>query len=123
MENNRKPEQMNKNKKKRGGSGRRLAAALILLLLIGGFFIWVSDSPGIVKLRESLTGAQSTESQDGGTDTADHEGPRSTEDGLGSAGDVAAVDPDKLPEFTGDHYVKVNGGVPALPDDVYRSSD
>ena len=122
MENSRKTDHLNKNKKEKGGSGRRLAAALILLLLIGGFFFWVSDSPGIVKLRESLTGAHSTESQDGGADTADNEGARSTEDGRGSAGDVAAVDPDKLPEFTGDHYVKVNGGVPALPDDVYEKA-
>ncbi len=122
MENSRKTDHLNKNKKEKGGSGRRLAAALILLLLIGGFFFWVSDSPGIVKLRESLTGAHSTESQDGGADTADNEGARSTEDGRGSTGDVAAVDPDKLPEFTGDHYVKVNGGVPALPDDVYEKA-
>ena len=79
----------------RSRSQRRLALALLLILLLAGVFFFLSDSPGLVRYREIL---------------------------LGELGFGGEDDPEALPEYSGEHYVRVNGGIPAFPDDVYEKA-
>ena len=97
----------NKRKREKESAGRRLAVALVLLLLIGAFYLWISGSSAATGIRESLTGSQ-------------EEAPADEQTIADTGSSAEALDPDALPEFAGEHYVRVNGGVPALPDDAYE---
>lgn len=103
-----------------GRSQRRLALAVLLILLIAGAFFLLSDHPAVSELRGRLLGNTETaepgdnQTEDGGTDAG--AGSSGT---IESGGNVSAVDTNALPEYNGDYYVKVNGGVPVFDEDVY----
>ena len=96
-------------------SRRSPALALLLVLLIAAAFFVMSDVPFIKSARDSLLlklGYEAVEPGSGGSENGGGEPSVWNED---SQLDAAA-----LPEWNGDHYVKVNGNVPAFPDDVYE---
>lgn len=95
-----------------GRSQRRLALAVLLILLIAGAFFLLSDHPAVSELRGRLLG--NTETEDVRTDTES-----GSSGSAESGGNVSNVDTNALPEYNGDYYVKVNGGVPVFDEDVY----
>ena len=102
-----------------------LALALLLVLLTGAFFFFTSDSPWIVKYRELLLGELSV--SDSGEEPADTHETSDTEPAEKDSAQTAdsgektsAIDPEALPEFAGEHYVTVDDGKPAFPNDVYK---
>lgn len=103
-----------------GRSQRRLALAVLLIVLIAGAFFLLSDHPAVSELRGRLLGNTETaepgdnQTEDGGTDAGT--GSSGTSE---SSGNVSAVDTNALPEYNGDYYVKVNGGVPVFDEEVY----
>lgn len=106
-----------------GRSQRRLALALLLVFLIAGAFFILSDSPGVSELRSRLLGNTETADTGGGevqepSPETDSGSTRSDTDG----GNASQLDPDALPEYNGNYYVNVNGGVPAFADEVYSKA-
>lgn len=97
-------------------SRRRPALALLLVLILAGFFFMTSDAPFVKNARDALFGrlgyVSEEEADKGGESAADK----------GRSGSVEEIDPASLPEYAGDHYVSVNGGVPEFPDDVYKTA-
>lgn len=98
-------------------SRRSPALALILVLLLAAAFFVMSDVPFIKGARDSLMqklGYQAVE------EPADGNNGSGGETGKGSGVQAGQLDASDLPAYNGDHYVKVNGGIPAFPDDVYE---
>lgn len=120
-----KKSQNNKNTKDR--SRQRPALALLLVVLIAAAFFIMSDVPFVKSARDALMKKIGYEAIDDGGGA---ENSGETENGGGSenSGGVkpaewdasSDLDPSALPEYNGQHYVKVSGGVPAFPDDVYE---
>ncbi len=106
---------MNKDSsKKKNPSKSRLLSALVIVLLLAAVLFMVSDTPLIKGARDSLMRSFGYESIDEGGGTIESAGKG------GAGGDTATLDLDELPEFTGGHYVTVNGNVPEFPDEVYE---
>lgn len=108
---------------KAGKSRRRPALALLLVLLLAAAFFLMSDIPLVKGARDSLMQKLGYEAIDDGGDTgaADNGGETIEPAGKGGAGgDVDALDAGALPQYNGEHYVKVNGNAPEFPDDVYE---
>ena len=102
-------------------SRRTPALALLLVVLIAAAFFVMSDAPLVKGARDALMqklGYESVdESEEGqsGTDSGEEK-----DDEADEWDSSASIDPSDLPEYNGQHYVKVNSGVPAFPDDVYE---
>ncbi len=100
-------------------SRRSPALALLLVLMLAGAFFFMSDVSFVKSARDALMqkiGYVAVDSEDGqGGDD---------ETGQGNKRTASAEDFDPaagaLPEWEGDHYVQVNGGVPEFPDEVYE---
>ena len=97
---------VNNNK---GGRNRRIFAVLVLAAVFVICFaaarhFWIREGRPADNARQSV-------SVDAGPEVSG-----------GENGDAAEIDPEHLPEYDGHHYVTVNGGVPALPDDVYEKA-
>ena len=114
---------MTENSKKKHRSNRTVTAMLLLLLIAAAYFV-MSDVPFIKDTRDALMqklGYEAIdqddqgEAEDGGGDQ--NGGEQSKTGGELSLADLEAG---KLPEYNGEHYAKVNGGVPEFPDDVYE---
>ena len=118
------------NKNTRDRSRRRPALGLLLVILIAAAFFIMSDAPLIKNARDSLMhklGYEAIESPDPGEEGNNGDNTGSTGDNADSRGSGSApdsVDPGladgRLPAYNGDHYVKINSGVPVFPDDVYE---
>ena len=92
------------NNNKDSRSRQRPALALLLALLLALAFFVMSDVPFVKGVRDSLMQKPGYEAVDQGGDE-----------------DSGVSDPgDGLPEWNGEHYVKLSGGVPEFPDDVYE---
>ena len=102
-------------KKKNDKSRRSPALALLLVLLVAAAFFVMSDAPFIRSAREGLMQKLGYEAIEPGGG----EGPDSPDNGSGYD-ENGPLDSASLPEWNGDHYVKVNGNVPEFPDDVYE---
>jgi DNA-entry nuclease len=93
----------------------------LLAVLIAAAFFVMSDAPLVKGARDALMqklGYESVdESEEGqsGTDSGEEK-----DDEADEWDSSASIDPSDLPEYNGQHYVKVNSGVPAFPDDVYE---
>ena len=107
---------------KSGKSQRRLALALLLILLLAGVFFFLSDSPGLVRYREILLGELGFGGEDDPEETQAEETSAGETETEASADQNMLPDPEALPEYSGEHYVRVNGGIPAFPDDVYEKA-
>lgn len=109
---------------------RSSALALVLVLLIAAAFFVMSDAPLIKGARDSLMqklgyeaidqgngneGANGNGNTSGDNTGGENSGVKTTEWDTSSDLDSAA-----LPEFNGQNYVKVSGGIPAFPDEVYE---
>ena len=126
---------------KRAGS-RRLAGILAVLLVCLAFFA-LSDSPAVSDLRDRILGSAQENANDGsaGSEESEESGRSASEPGTqqdaseagtqqntseagktqdASSGNVEELNPDDLPEYNGEHYVKVAGGVPAFPEVAFR---
>jgi len=110
-------------------SRRSPALALLLVLLLAAAVFVMSDAPFIKSARDTLMqklGYVSVDEADGGTGDAggaDDSGEGAGESSGASAGTGGGVDSlseNALPSFNGENYVKVNGGEPVFPDDVYE---
>jgi len=112
-------EKNNNNSKSR----RSPALALLLVLLLAAAFFIMSDAPPVKSARDALMQKLGYEAIDNESPD-DNGGSESDSSGSGQEDPALAGDFDLeagiLPEFTGDHYVAVNGGVPEFPDDVYE---
>lgn len=111
----------NKVKEKGNNKRNRAGLALLLVLLLAAFFFISSDAPFIKGARDSLMqrlGYEAIEDTEGGGDgsSSGQNGGTQTVDGA----DVASLDASALPEYNGEHYVKVNDGRPEFPDEVYE---
>ena len=111
----------NKVKEKGNNKRNRAGLALLLVLLLAAFFFISSDAPFIKGARDSLMqrlGYEAIEDTEGGGDgsSSGQNGGTQTVDGA----DLAALDASALPEYNGEHYVKVNGGRPEFPDEAYE---
>ena len=113
-----KESQNNKNTSER--SRQRPALALLLVVLIAAAFFIMSDAPFVKSARDSLMqklGYEAIDQENG------NENGGGTENGGGKAAEWDSrsdIDPSALPEFNGQHYVKVSSGIPVVPDDVYE---
>ena len=112
------------NKNTKSKSRQRPALALLLVVLIAAAFFIMSDVPFVKSARDSLMQKLGYEAIDQEND--DETG--GTEDGGGENNSVktaewdaaADIDPSDLPEYNGEHYVKVSNGIPVFPDEVYE---
>lgn len=98
-------------------SRRSPALALLLVLLIAAAFFVMSDVPFVKSARDSLLlklGYEAIEPEVEGPENGnDTDKPVEWDE-------ASKLDESSLPEFNGQHYVKVNGNVPEFPDDVYE---
>ena len=113
--------QENNNKNSR--SRQRPALALLLVVLIAAAFFIMSDIPFVKSARDSLMhrlGYEAIDQESGNESGGGTEGEGRKNGNVKPAEwDVNAdIDPSSLPEFNGQNYVKVNGGVPVFPDEV-----
>ena len=103
---------------KQNSRRKRLLPAMIIVVLLAAVFFAVSDASFIKTARDSLMQKLGYEAIDNGGENGsgtDNSGNKSAE------WDASAdLDPSSLPEYNGQHYVKVSSGVPAFPDDVYE---
>ena len=110
----------NNNKRNNRNNGsrsqRRLALALLLFLILGAFWFLETDNPTISSIRDSFLSEESG-GQNGSSEAGDAEAQETQTDGTSQA--VSSPDPAALPEYNGSHYAKINGNVPAFPDEVY----
>ena len=112
------------NNNTKNKSRQRPALALLLVVLIAAAFFIMSDVPFVKSARDSLMQKLGYEAIDQEND--DETG--GTEDGGGENNSVktaewdaaADIDPSALPEYNGQHYVKVSNGIPVFPDEVYE---
>ena len=116
-----------KDKGKENNDRRRLVPALLLVLLITAAFFVMSDIPFVKGARDSLMQKFGYEAIEQENSNENGSGNDSSEDGSESSGvktaewDITAdIDPSALPEYNGEHYVKVSNGIPVFPDEVYE---
>ena len=124
-----------KDNAKSNNSRRLLLPAIILVVLMAVVLFAVSDVPFVKSARDALMQKLGYEAidqngQSGGDDNENTGAENSSNNGSGSTESSGAqpsewdtasdIDPSSLPEYNGQHYVKVSGGVPAFPDDVYE---
>ena len=116
------------DKRSASGSQRRLALAVLLVLMLGGLWLAESDSQPAMGLRDRIIsavtgGSEETPEEPGEPETGTQTGNGTSKGNCsGEQGSIAEIDPDALPEYNGEHYVQVNGGVPAFPDEVYEKA-
>lgn len=123
-------QEKSKDRRSENNHRRSPALVLVLVLLIAAAFFVMSDAPLIKGARDSLMQKLGYEAIDqgngnegtngngnaGGDNTGGkNSGVKTTEWDTSSDLDSAA-----LPEFNGQNYVKVSGGIPAFPDEVYE---
>lgn len=106
----------------RSRSQRRLALALLLILMLAGMFFFISDSPGIVRYREILLGELRSGGENDPEEAQTEDAGAAETQSEADTDQSVLPDPDSLPEFSGGHYVRVNGGTPAFPDAVYEKA-
>ncbi len=131
----------------RKNNKRSPSLILLLALLIAAAYFVMSDAPLVKSARDSLMhrlGYEAVEDPDSGEDgnngdntgsIGDSAGDNNISNGYGdsaggnnsngsggSAGTASdsGLSGGRLPAYNGDHYVKLNGGVPVFPDDVYE---
>lgn len=113
-----------KDNAKSNNSRRRLLPAIILVVLMAVVLFAVSDVPFVKSARDALMqklGYEAIDQSDqSGTGETGDSGAESSGTQLSEWDEADAIDAAALPEYNGQHYVKVNGGVPAFPDDVYE---
>ena len=98
-------------------SRRSPALALLLVLLIAAAFFFMSDVSFVKNARDSLLLKLGYETVDSETeDTENNNGTSKPAEW----NEASKLDVSSLPEYNGQHYVKVNGNVPDFPDDVYE---
>ncbi len=107
-------------KKKTDRSRRSPALALLLVLLIAAAFFVMSDMPFIKTARDGLMQKLGYEAIEGPDDGSGSEGGNSGAEKPAGWDESSELDAASLPEYNGQHYVKVNGNVPVFPDDVYE---
>lgn len=92
---------------KRSGSRRWPALALLLLILAAAAFVFIRrEVPGVAgPVSDGIPGGAVQSGQAVET---------------GDVADVASIDPGRLPEYDGHHYVTIGGNRPKFPDDVYE---
>lgn len=109
--------QDNKNKSER--SRQRPALALLLVVLIAAAFFVMSDIPFVKSTRDALMQKLGYEAVDNGG--AENGGSENGGGKKPAEWDTSAdLDPSALPEYNGQHYVKVSSGIPVFPDDAYE---
>jgi len=105
-------------KKKTVKSRRSPALALLLTLMLASGYFAVSDVPFIKDARDALMQKLGYEAvgpaSNGGGEEPGSPGTAGSFDGSGP------LDSSSLPEWNGDHYMKVSSGVPEFPDEVYE---
>ena len=107
---------------------RSPALAFVLVILIAVALFLMSDAPFIKGARDSLMHKLGYEAidQENGSENNNENNSGEKRGGENSGGKTVEwdatsdLDPSALPEFNGQNYVKVSGGVPAFPDDVYE---
>ena len=110
-----------RDKRNDNNSRRKPGRVLVLVILLAAAFFLMSDAPLVKGARDALMQKLGYESVDesaegqSGTDSGDEK-----DDEADEWDSSASIDPLDLPEYNGQHYVKVNSGVPAFPDDVYE---
>lgn len=110
-------EKVRNGKNTKEKSRRSPALALLLVLLLAAAFFFMSDVSFVKNARDSLLLKL-------GYEAVDPE-PESPENGNGTGepavwNEASILDASSLPEYNGQHFVKVNGNVPDFPDDVYE---
>ncbi len=103
-------------KKTTDRSRRSPALALLLVLILAGSLFAVSDVPFVKSARDALMQRLGYEAIEPGSGE-EPEGPADPGSSYNGEGPLDAA---ALPEWNGDHYVKVSGNVPEFPDDVYE---
>ena len=103
-------------------SRRSPALALLLVLLIAAAFFMLSDVSFIKSARDAVMQKFGYESVDTETEEPDNGGGTIETPGKGGSDDgvIGGLDAGALPEYNGQHYIKVNGNVPEFPDEVYE---
>ena len=101
-------------------SRRSPALALLLVLLIAAAFFVMSDTPFIKSARDSLMHKLGYEAIDETAGTDNGGGENGGTDAVSGDKQTGEIDVSNLPAYNGDHYVKVNGGEPDFPDEVYE---
>ena len=111
-----------KQNKTRQGTGGRLAAILLILIVLGLFWFAETDHPGVSQLRDRMLSSIGIGGDENSDDSADGTDSGGSEPGQpaasGQSGNIAGLDADNLPEYNGEHYVTVNGGIPVFPDEM-----
>ena len=97
---------------KSGNGRKRLMSSVIIVLVMAAILFAVSDGPFIKSARDSVFQRLGYETVDQGSDEGSAEGTAQTAD--------ADLELGVLPEWSGDNYVKINGGRPEFPDEVYE---
>ena len=108
-----KKSQSNKNTKNR--SRRGPALALLLVVLVAAAIFILSDVPFVKSARDSLMQKLGYEAIDEDKQNGNAEGAKPAE-----WDEASDIDASALPEYSGQHYVKISAGVPSFPDDVYE---
>lgn len=109
------------NNAQKNSTKRSPALIILLVLLIAAAFFVMSDAPFIKGARDTLMQKLGYEAIDQSAEDGSDSGEVS-EAGGGNTAESGSFDLEagELPEWDGNHYVKVNGGVPEFPDDVYE---
>ena len=107
-------------KKTTDRSRRSPALALLLVLLIAAAFFIMSDVPFIKTARDGLMQKLGYEAVDSSEESGSSSGEGNIAAEPAEWDEASDLDASALPEFNGQHYVKVNAGIPVFPDDVYE---
>ena len=115
------PKANQKNNNTDDRSRQRPALVLLLVVLIAAAFFIMSDISFVKSARDALMqklGYEAIDQESSSENSGDNGGSENS-GGKTAEWDVNAdLDPSSLPEFNGQNYVKVSGGVPVFPDDV-----
>lgn len=117
---------MANKQKDNSGSRRKPALALLIVLLLAVLIFLFSDAPFVKSARDALMSRLGYVSEE----TAEHDEKDELPDADASEAEseefssdyAGAIDVNNLPKYDGNHYVEINGNVPAFPEEVYAKA-
>ncbi len=117
---------MANKQKDNSGSRRKPALALLIVLLLAVLIFLFSDAAFIKSARDALMSrlgyvSEETAELDDGDELPDSDASEAASEEL-SSDYAGAIDVNNLPKFDGNHYVEINGNVPAFPEEVYAKA-
>ena len=117
---------MANKQKDNSGSRRKPALALLIVLLLAVLIFLFSDATFVKNARDALMSklgyvSEETAELTEEDELSDPDVPEAESEELSSEY-AGALDLNNLPEYDGNHYVEINGNVPAFPEEVYTKA-